>query len=123
MEALLECHPKAEKLLEVKGIKAFLYVLKLSLIPTVPSGAVDLFTAYRQISLSVFTFASMLGNVPSLLIKAYLVKSILEFHLIGKLILTGILLYLLIQFINKMGKKKWTLKEAEKIGEKIAHFP
>ncbi len=100
----MERIPKVKRLLEVEGKKAFLLILSLRLLPFIPSGLINIFSAMGKVSLILFSLASSLGKIPALIIEGYSVLQITEFTWQGKIILTGISIYLLLYLLRKIIK-------------------
>lgn len=63
-------HPLFAKLKDMEGLQAFWIILGLRVLPFIPSGIVTLGSAFSNISLPIFTVASTLGKIPSLVIEA-----------------------------------------------------
>lgn len=101
----MERIPKVKRLLEVEGKKAFLLILSLRLLPFIASGLINIFSAMGKVSLILFSLASSLGKIPALIIEGYSVLQITDFTWQGKIILTGISIYLLLYLLRKIIKE------------------
>ncbi|HEX2605719.1 MAG TPA: VTT domain-containing protein, partial [Flavisolibacter sp.] len=83
----LDRYPRARNLIQAKGRQAFLMVIALRLLPFVPSGIVTFAAAVGSITPVSFLLASSIGKIPALLLEAYAVSEVAQFHWQGKLIL------------------------------------
>jgi uncharacterized membrane protein YdjX (TVP38/TMEM64 family) len=91
----LQKYPKVQRLTEAEGRQAFLLILALRLIPYVPSGLVTFAASIGRVSALTFLIASSTGKLPALLLEAFSVYEVMQFGLIGKMLLTTISLLLL----------------------------
>jgi uncharacterized membrane protein YdjX (TVP38/TMEM64 family) len=79
--------PRAKKLVDAEGSKAFLMIVSLRLLPFVPSGLVTFAAAVGRTSLLLFTVASSLGKIPALLMEAGSVYGVMSMGWKGKILL------------------------------------
>ena len=77
-----------ERLIGATGLRAFILILSLRLLPFVPSGLVNIGAAFGQVSLATFGTATLIGKVPALLFEAYTVNHYLKWEGEEKLLLT-----------------------------------
>jgi uncharacterized membrane protein YdjX (TVP38/TMEM64 family) len=91
----LQKYPRVQRLTEAEGKQAFLLILALRLIPYVPSGLVTFAASIGKVSTLTFLIASSIGKLPALLLEAFSVYEVMQFGLMGKLLLTSISLLIL----------------------------
>lgn len=85
------------RLQNTEGIKAFLIVILLRVLPFVPSGIVTLTAAISKMNFLSFSIASTLGKIPALYIEAYSVYHVLNFQIEWQL---GIIIFVIALFIT-----------------------
>ena len=83
------------RLMQSKGIEAFLLILSLRIFPLMPSGLVTLVSASSKVGILNFSIASTFGKIPALVIEAYSIQQILNWNWQGKVILSLISLFIL----------------------------
>lgn len=101
----LQQFSSAQRLIHTQGKEAFVLILSLRLLPFVPSGIITFAAAIGQVSFFIFFLASSLGKIPALLIEAYSVEQVSNFHWQGKLILLLVALTILYIAVKKLYKK------------------
>ncbi|MGP4079742.1 TVP38/TMEM64 family protein [Pseudalkalibacillus sp. R45] len=101
----LERYSKAKRLIELEGKKAFLFIFGLRLMPFMPSGVVTFFSAIGIVSIWTFFAASTLGKFPALLLEALAVTQVLEWNMLGKMILMGVSIAFLLSLRTMMKKQ------------------
>ena len=93
------------RLQETKGMEAFLLIFALRIFPFILSGLVTLVSASSSVGILLFSIASTLGKIPSLVIEAYSIHQILNGSLEGRVIL-GVLSILLIGVLIKKNRNR-----------------
>ena len=96
----LQRFPKVQRLVSADNKEAMQLIFLLRLIPFVPSGLITFAAAIGRVSAAAFFAASSLGKMPALVLEAYSVYQVTQFNRIGKVILTGAALLLLIQIVR-----------------------
>lgn len=104
----LKRYKRVEPLINLKGSRAFQFILILRLMPFMPSGVVTFFSAVGVVSVTTFVLASTIGKIPALLIEALAVHQVLEWNMTGKLILMAISLFFLWNLFIVMKNKNRT---------------
>jgi len=96
-------HPVILKLKQLEGYNAFWVILCLRILPFVPSGVITLGCAFSKVSLGIFTVASTLGKIPSLIIEASAIYGFMQVDLKWKyvIIIVTLILFLLWKVKNK----------------------
>ncbi|WP_335871855.1 TVP38/TMEM64 family protein [Bacillus sp. 2205SS5-2] len=97
-------HPYLIRLRQSSGMDTFFLIVALRVLPMIPSGAVTLAGAASSMGILLFSLASTLGKIPSLLIEAYSIQQVLSWTGQGKLILAFVslgIVFLLIQSDRK----------------------
>ncbi|MDM5248399.1 VTT domain-containing protein [Lysinibacillus sp. G4S2] len=96
-------HPVILKLKQLEGYNAFWVILCLRILPFVPSGVITLGCAFSKVSLGIFTVASTLGKIPSLIIEASAIYGFMQVDLKWKyvIIIVTLILFLIWKVKNK----------------------
>lgn len=89
-------HVKIQKLLNTKGIEAFLLIVALRILPFMPSGLVTFVASIGVVNFPTFFFASMIGKIPAILIEGFSVYQVVQMELEWQIIsicIAGILFF------------------------------
>jgi uncharacterized membrane protein YdjX (TVP38/TMEM64 family) len=102
----LQKYPRVQRLTQSEGTQAFILILALRLIPYVPSGLITFAASIGRVSALTFFLSSSLGKLPALLLEAFSVYQVMQFGLVGKIILTIVSLIMLFFLTREMISRK-----------------